>query len=162
MRTNSKTKTIVDVVEKVRLGDLNVYCPRRGLDWRLSCSTEQPGEFPRPRSSLVRSKSRLQRTLLFVGHDLGLLDLVHLSCLRQPCLRPTASTSTDAPLPLRPFHPPFQFPSPQKPPEPAPDTKTVCPTRTRSSRSISPRSRPRFVASAFPILLSFLVFPLPF
>lgn len=38
----------MDAVEKVRLGDLNVYCPGRGLDWRLSCSVERPGEFDLP------------------------------------------------------------------------------------------------------------------
>lgn len=45
VRTNKKTGQVVDVVEKVRLGDLNVYCPGSGFDWRLSCSIETPGEF---------------------------------------------------------------------------------------------------------------------
>lgn len=47
VRTNKKTGQIVDVVEKVRLGDLNVYCPGSGFDWRLSCSVERPGELAR-------------------------------------------------------------------------------------------------------------------
>lgn len=44
VRTDKKTGRVVEVVEKVRLGDLNVFCPGRGYDWRLSVSVEIPGE----------------------------------------------------------------------------------------------------------------------
>ncbi|CDZ96449.1 mRNA capping enzyme, beta subunit, structural domain [Phaffia rhodozyma] len=42
IRTDKKTGGVVEVVEKVRLGDLNVYSPLRKFDWRLSISTEKP------------------------------------------------------------------------------------------------------------------------
>lgn len=44
IRTDKKTGGVVEVVEKVRLGDLNIYSPLRRFDWRLSISTEKPGE----------------------------------------------------------------------------------------------------------------------
>lgn len=42
IRQDKKTQTVVQVCEKVRLGDLNVFCPMRKFDWRLSVSTETP------------------------------------------------------------------------------------------------------------------------
>lgn len=44
IRRNKKTGQIVDIVEKRRLADLNVYCPMRRFDYRLSISEEIPSE----------------------------------------------------------------------------------------------------------------------
>lgn len=41
--TDEKTGAVNDCVVKERLGDLNVYCPRRKVDWRVSVNTETPG-----------------------------------------------------------------------------------------------------------------------
>lgn len=46
IRQDKKTQTVVQVCEKVRLGDLNVFCPMRKFDWRLSVSTETPRSSP--------------------------------------------------------------------------------------------------------------------
>lgn len=48
VRTNKQTNQVVGCVEKVRISDLNVYCPGRQYDWRLSISVEMPREFLEP------------------------------------------------------------------------------------------------------------------
>ena len=40
-----RTGTVIEVVKKVRLGDLNVHSPKRAADWRVSVSLEVPGRF---------------------------------------------------------------------------------------------------------------------
>jgi hypothetical protein len=56
IRKDQRTKAIVQVCEKVRLGDLNIFCPMSKFDWRLSISTERPCKLHRKRdpSSLVQ------------------------------------------------------------------------------------------------------------
>lgn len=44
VRRDQKTRAVVQVCEKVRLGDLNIFCPMSKFDWRLSISTEKPCE----------------------------------------------------------------------------------------------------------------------
>lgn len=41
---DEKTSTVVQCVKKIRLGDLNIYSPKRGADWRVSVNLEVPGE----------------------------------------------------------------------------------------------------------------------
>lgn len=36
------------VMRKTRIGDLNVFSPREGFDWRVSVSTEEPGQSSSP------------------------------------------------------------------------------------------------------------------
>ena len=43
---DEKTGTVTECVRKIRLGDLNVYSPKRAADWRISVSVEIPGTFP--------------------------------------------------------------------------------------------------------------------
>jgi hypothetical protein len=43
---DEKTGTVVECMRKIRLGDLNVYSPKREADWRVSVNLEVPGEFP--------------------------------------------------------------------------------------------------------------------
>ena len=38
-----KSGMVVEVTKKVRLGDLNIYSPKRSADWRVSVSLEVPG-----------------------------------------------------------------------------------------------------------------------
>jgi polynucleotide 5'-triphosphatase len=40
---DEKTGSVLDCMRKVRLGDLNVYSPKRAADWRISVNLEIPG-----------------------------------------------------------------------------------------------------------------------
>jgi hypothetical protein len=42
---DEKTNTVLETTRKVRLGDLNIYSPKRAADWRVSVSLEVPGRF---------------------------------------------------------------------------------------------------------------------
>ncbi|KAI6103069.1 CYTH-like domain-containing protein [Pisolithus croceorrhizus] len=39
---DEKTGTVLEVMTKIRLGDLNIYCPKRTADWRVSVNLEVP------------------------------------------------------------------------------------------------------------------------
>lgn len=40
---DEKTGTVTECMRKMRLGDLNVYSPKRAADWRISVNLEIPG-----------------------------------------------------------------------------------------------------------------------
>lgn len=40
--TNEKTGTVLECMRKIRLGDLNIYSPKRDADWRVSVNLEVP------------------------------------------------------------------------------------------------------------------------
>lgn len=40
---NDKTGEVVACVKKVRLGNLDIYSPKRAADWRISVNIEAPG-----------------------------------------------------------------------------------------------------------------------
>ena len=40
---DEKTSTVIECTRKVRLGDLNIYSPKRAADWRISVNLEVPG-----------------------------------------------------------------------------------------------------------------------
>lgn len=40
---DEKTNIVLEMTRKVRLGDLNIYSPKRAADWRVSVSLEVPG-----------------------------------------------------------------------------------------------------------------------
>lgn len=40
---DEKTGTVVECMRKIRLGDLNIYSPKREADWRVSVNLEVPG-----------------------------------------------------------------------------------------------------------------------
>ena len=42
---DAKTNVVRACVRKVRLGDLNIYCPKRAVDWRVSVNMEIPGAY---------------------------------------------------------------------------------------------------------------------
>ena len=55
---DEKTGAVRACVRKVRLGDLNVCCPKRAVDWRVSVNQEIPGawmrlSFPAPTTPLA-------------------------------------------------------------------------------------------------------------
>lgn len=60
-------------VRKTRLADMNVYCPKRCFDWRLSVSTEEPVDVPSTPASHQRSKDRITYT-----HQLFRVDLTQV------------------------------------------------------------------------------------
>jgi hypothetical protein len=64
---NEKTGEVLATVKKVRLGNLDVYSPKRAADWRISVNIEVPGAYPRSRGT------RETRFLAFlsVQHPLG-------------------------------------------------------------------------------------------
>ena len=41
---DEKTGEVKECVKKIRLGDLNIYCPKRVADWRISVNVEIPGD----------------------------------------------------------------------------------------------------------------------
>jgi mRNA capping enzyme, beta chain len=51
---NEKTGEVIATVRKVRLGNLDIYNPKRAADWRISVNVEVPGAY----SSLVVHKMR--------------------------------------------------------------------------------------------------------
>lgn len=42
---DERTGEVKECVKKIRLGDLNIYCPKRVADWRISVNVEIPGDF---------------------------------------------------------------------------------------------------------------------
>lgn len=45
MTRDEKTGEVTQIVKKIRLGDLNIYSPKRPADWRISVNMEVPGAF---------------------------------------------------------------------------------------------------------------------
>lgn len=43
MTRDEKTGEVLECMRKIRLGDLNVYSPKREADWRVSVNLEVPG-----------------------------------------------------------------------------------------------------------------------
>jgi len=54
-----KSGMVVEITKKVRLGDLNVYSPKRSADWRVSVNLEVPVPHPVGTPSLTRRKDRI-------------------------------------------------------------------------------------------------------
>ncbi|KIJ62601.1 hypothetical protein HYDPIDRAFT_93898 [Hydnomerulius pinastri MD-312] len=54
-----KTGTVLEVTKKVRLGDLNIYCPKRAADWRISVNLEVPVPHPVGTPTHTRRKDRI-------------------------------------------------------------------------------------------------------
>lgn len=42
---NEKTNEVIESLRKVRLGNLDIYSPKRAADWRISVNVEVPGEY---------------------------------------------------------------------------------------------------------------------
>lgn len=67
---DEKTGKVTECMRKIRLGDLNVYSPKRAADWRISVSLEVPGRFNH--DSLLRSPLISQSKNMFsVSHPVG-------------------------------------------------------------------------------------------
>lgn len=40
---DEKNGQVLEIMKKMRLGNLNIYCPKRTADWRVSVNLEIPG-----------------------------------------------------------------------------------------------------------------------
>lgn len=69
---NEKTDEIIEVMEKVKLGHLDIYSPRRQFDYRISVNSELRSDLPPPSSypNSVRSKDRISYRHQIVKIDL--------------------------------------------------------------------------------------------
>jgi len=56
---NEKTGDVLEVMKKVRLGSLDIYCPKRAADWRISVNLEITVPPPLGSSTHTRRKDRL-------------------------------------------------------------------------------------------------------
>jgi len=79
---DDKTGDVIECMRKIRLGDLNIFSPRRSADWRVSVNLEVPAQHPLGSPTLTRKKDRLSYT-----HEEFVIDLTQV----------TSSTSTNAP-----------------------------------------------------------------
>ncbi|KAJ4482298.1 CYTH-like domain-containing protein [Lentinula aciculospora] len=56
---DEKTGNVLECMKKIRLGDLNVYSPKRMADWRVSVNLEVPVSHPVGSSTHTRKKDRM-------------------------------------------------------------------------------------------------------
>ena len=67
MTRDEKTGDVLATVKKIRLGNLDVFSPKRAADWRISVNVEVPGAYPCSRGA--RETPFL--AFLSVQHPLG-------------------------------------------------------------------------------------------
>ncbi|TFK40867.1 mRNA capping enzyme [Crucibulum laeve] len=79
---DEKTGTVMECMRKVRLGDLNIYSPKRNADWRISVNVEIPVQHPLGSTTHTRRKDRMS-----YSHEEFNIDLTQV----------TSTTSRDAP-----------------------------------------------------------------
>jgi len=79
---DEKTKAVTECVRKLRLGDLNIYSPKRAADWRISVNLEIPVAHPVGTPTHSRRKDRMS-----YSHEEFNIDLTQV----------TSSSSTNAP-----------------------------------------------------------------
>jgi len=56
---DERTGEVKECVKKIRLGDLNIYCPKRVADWRISVNIEIPVPHPLGSATHTRRKDRM-------------------------------------------------------------------------------------------------------
>lgn len=62
------------IVQKQRIADLNIYCPNRLFDYRISINVENPAEEPTSDHVSIREKNRLSYT-----HQNHIVDLTQVT-----------------------------------------------------------------------------------
>ncbi|KAF8513759.1 CYTH-like domain-containing protein [Gautieria morchelliformis] len=67
---DEKTGKVVQCIRKVRLGDLNIYSPKRNADWRISVNLELPAQQPMGTPLSTRRKDRMTYTHQYCNIDL--------------------------------------------------------------------------------------------
>ncbi|KAI0004543.1 mRNA triphosphatase CET1 [Russula compacta] len=71
---NDKTGDVLATVKKVRLGNLDVYSPKRAADWRISVNLEVPVQHPLGSPTHSRRKDRISYT-----HEEFIVDLTQVA-----------------------------------------------------------------------------------
>ncbi|THV03054.1 mRNA triphosphatase CET1 [Dendrothele bispora CBS 962.96] len=71
---DEKTGNVVEVMKKIRLGDLNVVSPRWATDWRVSVNLEVPVSHPLGSATHTRRKDRMSYT-----HEEFVIDLTQVT-----------------------------------------------------------------------------------
>ncbi|KAF7346178.1 mRNA-capping enzyme subunit beta [Mycena sanguinolenta] len=73
---DEKTGAVVECMRKIRLGDLNIFSPKRSADWRVSVNVEIPVSHPIGSPTHTRKKDRMS-----YSHEEFSIDLtqVHAS-----------------------------------------------------------------------------------
>jgi hypothetical protein len=85
--TDQKDGKILDVVEKIRVANLNVFCPKLSLDYRISVNIEKPAEFSQgSQPSFERNKDRLS-----YSHQIFKVDLTQVKGASGPTHAPEVS-----------------------------------------------------------------------
>ncbi|KAJ7069902.1 CYTH-like domain-containing protein [Mycena amicta] len=69
-----KTGEVVECIRKIRLGDLNIYSPKRSVDWRVSVSVEAPVSHPLGSPTHTRKKDRMS-----YSHEEFSIDLTQVT-----------------------------------------------------------------------------------
>jgi len=76
---DEKTGTVLECMRKIRLGDLNVYSPKREADWRVSVNLEVPVSHPLGSATHTRRKDRLS-----YSHEEFKIDLTQVTSTMSP------------------------------------------------------------------------------
>ncbi|KAJ3513490.1 hypothetical protein NLJ89_g2911 [Agrocybe chaxingu] len=76
---DEKTGSVIESMKKIRLGDLNVYSPKRSADWRVSVNLEVPVPHPIGSATLTRRKDRLS-----YSHEEFKIDLTQVTSTTSP------------------------------------------------------------------------------
>ncbi|KAI0712672.1 mRNA triphosphatase CET1 [Earliella scabrosa] len=74
---DEKTREVRACMRKVRLGNLDIYCPKRSVDWRVSVNMEIPVPVPSGTPSHSRKKDRLSYTHQEFAIDLTQVTATH-------------------------------------------------------------------------------------
>ncbi|TDL22201.1 mRNA capping enzyme [Rickenella mellea] len=76
---DEKTGEVKECMRKVRLGDLEVFSPKRHADWRISVNVEIPATHPVGTASLTRRKDRMS-----YSHEEFSIDLTQVNQTTSP------------------------------------------------------------------------------
>ncbi|KAK7690256.1 hypothetical protein QCA50_006911 [Cerrena zonata] len=68
------TSEVKECMKKIRLGSLDIYCPKRNADWRISVNLEVPVPPPIGSSTHTRRKDRMSYT-----HEEFVIDLTQVT-----------------------------------------------------------------------------------
>jgi len=69
-----ETGTVLESMKKIRLGDLNIYSPKRDADWRISVNLEIPKHSTSPHwrsSTILTSLEPMQAAPVITNEPLG-------------------------------------------------------------------------------------------
>jgi len=83
MTRDEKSGTVLACMQKVRLGNLDVYSPKRAADWRISVNMEIPVPPPLGTATMTRKKDRMS-----YSHEEFTIDLTQVTSTTSPNAKP--------------------------------------------------------------------------